>query len=99
MTDKRVIFNDPNEGGKFKVFCPSPRRVSELIDGGVTELQAVNFLADKVIPGNATNRNMINVQDLPPRTNPAKTLNHRDAFEWNNVTKKVKVNPVKIKPL
>jgi len=99
MTDKRVIFNDPNEGGKFKVICPSPRRVSELIDGGVTELQAVNFLVDKVIPGNATNRNMINVQDLPPRTNPAKTLNHRDAFEWNDAAQRVIVNLNKVKPL
>ena len=96
MTDKRIIFN---YDGKLQVLCPAPQYVAELMNGGLSEDEAVNFIGDKDIPANATNRNMVELKDIPPRSNPAKTLNHRDAFEWNAQAKKVIVNPAKIKPL
>ena len=98
MTNRRVVFNDP-VSGDLQIICPSSRRVLELIAEGMTEDDAVDFLADKVIPTNATNRNMVNLKDIPLRLNTAETLNRRDAFEWDNIAKKVKVNPGKVKPL
>lgn len=74
MTTKRIVYQRPDGG--VSVNCPAPEHVAELIDGGMTEDEAVAAIQAKNVPSDATNIEVMELSVLA-----AVGREFRDAWE------------------
>ena len=65
MTTKRIVYERP-DGGVSQI-VPAPEFVQQLMDGGMTEAQAIEAVRQKDVPAGATKVEIIDASDLPSR--------------------------------